>query len=133
MLKRKHTIGIVAAVAVLLLGSGVAFAIMSGANQEPDNAASTSASIQPASGAAVATDRVVPDPDAQRASATQQQQQAACDDGNIVGTVAGGVAGGVVGSQFGKGNGKTATTIGGALGGAALGNQFIPTRNVTCQ
>ena len=59
--------------------------------------------------------------------------QPSCDDKNIVGTVAGGAAGGVIGSQIGHGGGKTAATIGGVLGGAYLGNQYIPTRNVTCK
>lgn len=56
-----------------------------------------------------------------------------CDDKNIVGTVAGGAAGGVIGNQFGKGSGKTAATIAGIAGGALLGNEYIPTRNVTCR
>jgi outer membrane lipoprotein SlyB len=64
--------------------------------------------------------------------ASAQPAQPKCDDKNIVGTVAGGVAGGVVGNQFGKGSGKTAATVGGVVGGAVLGNQYIPTRNVTC-
>jgi uncharacterized protein YcfJ len=58
---------------------------------------------------------------------------AGCDDNNIVGTGLGGVVGGVAGSQVGKGDGKTAATIAGTLGGAYLGNQVIPTRNVTCK
>lgn len=60
-------------------------------------------------------------------------QKPACNDGNIVGTVIGGAAGGVAGSTIGKGSGKTAATIGGTLGGAVLGNQYIPTQNVTCR
>ena len=56
-----------------------------------------------------------------------------CNDKNIVGTLAGGVAGGVLGNQVGRGSGKTVATVGGALGGAYLGNQYIPTRNVTCR
>jgi uncharacterized protein YcfJ len=59
-------------------------------------------------------------------AAAQVAPAAGCDDNNIV-------AGGVVGSQVGKGSGKTAATIGGTLGGAYLGNQAIPTRNVTCR
>jgi uncharacterized protein YcfJ len=66
------------------------------------------------------------------ASAAPQQPAQRCDDNNIVGTAAGGVGGGVVGSQFGRGSGKTAATIAGVIGGAYLGNQYIPTRNVTC-
>ncbi len=65
--------------------------------------------------------------------AAAQPAEPRCDDSNIVGTIAGGAAGGVVGSQVGKGSGKTAATIGGVLGGAYLGNQYIPTRNVTCR
>lgn len=65
--------------------------------------------------------------------ALAQPPQPRCDDSNIVGTIAGGAAGGVVGSQVGKGSGKTAATIGGVIGGAYLGNQYIPTRNVTCR
>lgn len=57
----------------------------------------------------------------------------ACDDDNIVGKVVGGAAGGVAGSQIGSGSGKTAATIGGAVGGALLGEEYIPTRNVTCR
>ncbi len=56
-----------------------------------------------------------------------------CNDHNIVGTVGGGLTGGVVGNQFGKGSGKTLTTVGGAVGGAVLGNEYLPTRNVTCR
>ena len=62
-----------------------------------------------------------------------QPAQPQCNDSNIVGTLAGGAVGGIAGSQIGHGNGKTAATIGGALGGAVLGNQFIPTQNVTCR
>ena len=133
MVKRKHAFGIAALVVALLLTTGVAFAIMSAPDADnTQTEAKKAAYIQPASGKAVMTDRVVADPQQQRV-VQQQPAQPACDDGNIVGTVAGGVAGGVVGSQFCKGNGKTATTIGGALSGAVLGNQFIPTHNVTCQ
>jgi uncharacterized protein YcfJ len=57
----------------------------------------------------------------------------ACDDDNIVGKVVGGAAGGIAGSQFGSGNGKTAATIGGAVGGSLLGEEYIPTQNVTCR
>src|SRR5687768_7212627 len=56
-----------------------------------------------------------------------------CDDDNIVGKVVGGAAGGIAGSQIGSGNGKTAATIGGAVGGALLGEEYIPTQNVTCR
>ena len=65
--------------------------------------------------------------------AAAQPVQPRCDDSNIVGTIVGGAGGGIVGSQVGKGSGKTAATIGGVLGGAYLGNQYIPTRNVTCR
>lgn len=61
------------------------------------------------------------------------QQKPACDDHNVVGIVLGGAAGGLVGHQVGSGKGKDLATIGGALGGAYLGNQYIPTRNVTCR
>lgn len=68
---------------------------------------------------------------------TQQVQQApaqpACDDDNIVGKVIGGVGGGLIGNQIGKGNGNTAATIGGSVGGTLLGEEYIPTRNVTCR
>jgi len=56
----------------------------------------------------------------------------ACDDDNIVGKVVGGVGGGLIGSQIGKGNGKTAAIIGGSVGGTLLGEEYLPTRNVTC-
>jgi len=59
--------------------------------------------------------------------------QPPCDDKNIVGTLAGGVAGGVLGNQVGKGSGKTVATVAGAAGGAYLGNEYIPTRGVTCR
>ena len=57
----------------------------------------------------------------------------ACDDDNIVGKVLGGAAGGIAGSQIGSGNGKTAATIGGSVGGTLLGEEYIPTKNVTCR
>lgn len=57
----------------------------------------------------------------------------ACNDDNIVGKVVGGVGGGLLGSQVGKGGGKTAATIGGSVGGTLLGEEFIPTNNVTCR
>jgi outer membrane lipoprotein SlyB len=56
-----------------------------------------------------------------------------CDDDNIVGKVVGGTAGGLVGSQIGSGSGNTAATIGGAIGGTLLGEEYIPTKNVTCR
>jgi len=66
-------------------------------------------------------------------AAAPQPRQVACDDDNIVGKVAGGLIGGVAGSQFGSGNGKTAATIGGSVGGTLVGEEYIPTRNVTCR
>ena len=71
----------------------------------------------------------------QTASNTQPAPapQPACDDDNIVGKVAGGVAGGLAGSQVGSGNGKTAATIGGAVGDSLLGEEYLPTKNVTCR
>ena len=59
--------------------------------------------------------------------------QPTCDDDNIVGKVVGGAAGGVLGSQIGDGSGKTAATIGGSVGGTLLGEEYIPTKNVTCR
>lgn len=59
--------------------------------------------------------------------------RAACNDDNIVGKVVGGVGGGLVGNQIGKGKGNTAATIGGAVGGTLLGEEYIPTHNVTCR
>ena len=64
---------------------------------------------------------------------TAPAPQPACDDDNIVGKVVGGAAGGILGSQVGKGNGKTAATIGGSVGGTLLGEEYIPTKNVTCR
>lgn len=61
-----------------------------------------------------------------------QRVAAACDDDNIVGKVVGGVAGGLVGNEIGSGKGRTAATIGGSVGGTLLGEEYIPTRNVTC-
>lgn len=73
-----------------------------------------------------------------QAQPVQQVQRApapvpVCDDDNIVGKVVGGAAGGLAGSQIGGGSGKTAATIGGAVGGTLLGEEYIPTRNVTCR
>jgi len=64
---------------------------------------------------------------------TRQVRQVNCDDDNIVGKVIGGAAGGLAGSQIGDGNGKTAATIGGSVGGTLLGEEYIPTKNVTCK
>ena len=61
------------------------------------------------------------------------QQQARCDDGNIVGAAIGAGAGGLVGHQFGKGKGKDLATIGGVIAGGAAGHQMIPTRGVLCR
>jgi uncharacterized protein YcfJ len=72
-------------------------------------------------------------PAGQHYAAAQPPAQPACNDHNIVGTVAGGVAGGVLGSMIGHGTGKTVATIGGAGAGALVGNEVIPTRNVTCR
>jgi uncharacterized protein YcfJ len=69
------------------------------------------------------------------APAPVQQAQALppCDDKNIVGTVLGGLGGGLAGSQVGKGNGQIAATAVGVAAGAVAGNEYIPTRNVTCR
>lgn len=72
-------------------------------------------------------------PEPQPAPAQTAQHIPACDDDNIVGKVAGGVVGGLVGTQIGKGGGNKAATIGGSVGGTLLGEEFIPTRNVTCR
>ena len=58
--------------------------------------------------------------------------QPPCNDHNIVGTLIGGAAGGIAGHQIGKGSGRTVATIGGAAGGAYLGNEYLNTRNATC-
>lgn len=74
--------------------------------------------------------------DSKPVPAPVRQAQAApppCDDRNIVGTVLGGLGGGLVGSQVGKGNGQVAATAVGVAAGAVAGNEYIPTRNVTCQ
>lgn len=71
---------------------------------------------------------------APRAEAPRAQPaRVACNDDNIVGKVVGGVGGGLVGNQIGKGKGNTAATIGGAVGGTLLGEEYIPTHNVTCR
>ncbi len=74
---------------------------------------------------------------AQHESVTYNQPRQAplpaCDDDNIVGKVIGGAAGGVAGSQVGKGNGKTAATIGGTVAGSLIGEEYLPTKNVTCR
>jgi uncharacterized protein YcfJ len=64
--------------------------------------------------------------------AAAQPAKPSCDDGNVVGTVVGAVGGGLLGSQIGSGHGQTAAAIGGTVGGAYLGQQYIPTQNVTC-
>lgn len=69
----------------------------------------------------------------QQAPVQQTQAVPTCDDRNIVGTVLGGVGGGLVGSQIGKGNGQVAATAVGVAAGAVAGNEYIPTRNVTCR
>jgi hypothetical protein len=66
-------------------------------------------------------------------SQAQPDPQPACNDDNIVGKVTGGLAGGLIGSQIGSGSGKTAATIGGAVGGTIVGEEYIPTKNVTCR
>ncbi len=63
----------------------------------------------------------------------QVSTQPACDDDNIVGKVVGGTIGGIAGNQIGGGSGKTAATIGGSVGGTVLGEEYIPTDNVTCR
>ena len=80
----------------------------------------------------VKTEKIVWKEPRQQAQPQPVQQASNCDDGNIVGTVVGGVGGGLIGNQIGSGSGNTAATIGGAVGGAALGNRYIPTKNVTC-
>lgn len=66
-------------------------------------------------------------------TAAPQPVRVACNDDNIVGKVVGGVGGGLIGNQIGKGKGNTAATIGGAVGGTLLGEEYIPTNNVTCR
>lgn len=70
---------------------------------------------------------------ANMAQTAPAQPQPACDDDNIVGKVVGGVGGGLIGSQIGGGSGKTAATIGGSVGGTILGEEYVPTKNVTCR
>jgi uncharacterized protein YcfJ len=127
--KTKKAIGIgFGVLALVLLSAGASALIMSEMNRP--------AAEKPAVQRVVQKDRVHWNSErtSQAAPAAAQVAPAAgCDDNNIVGTALGGVAGGVVGSQVGKGSGKTAATIGGTLGGAYLGNQAIPTRNVTCR
>lgn len=66
-------------------------------------------------------------------SQTSSSSQANCNDDNIVGKVIGGIGGGLIGNQVGGGSGKTAATIGGSVGGTLLGEEYIPTKNVTCR
>jgi len=70
--------------------------------------------------------------DQDQGQAQAQPASSNCNDHNIVGTAVGGIGGGVLGSLLGHGTGKTVTTIGGALAGAYVGNQAVPTQNVTC-
>ena len=69
----------------------------------------------------------------QQLAYAQPAQQAACDDGNVLGYLAGGAVGGVLGNQVGKGSGNTAATIGGVVGGAYVGGKYLPTRGATCR
>ncbi len=92
------------------------------------------AAIAPAAGSAR-----VPQQPVQQQAVQQQPIQAnaepakpRCDDDNIVGKVAGGIVGGLLGNEIGSGRGNTAATIGGSVGGTLLGEEFIPTQNVTC-
>jgi len=111
---------IVTSAAVLLL-MGAAAAIGSYATRE-------SLTPKPAANAGA-----MPSKNYSQKTASAQPERPPCNDKNIVGTVAGGVGGGLIGSQIGKGSGNTAAIIGGVAGGALLGNQYIPTRGVTCR
>jgi uncharacterized protein YcfJ len=107
-----------------LIGAGIAILLITGTAAVASYA--TRESLQPKS-------EITAQNKQQQVAAAPVAEPPRCDDGNIVGTIAGGAAGGVIGSQVGKGSGKTAATIGGVIGGAYLGNQVIPTRNVTCR
>lgn len=121
-MKTKSVVALVAG-AILLIGAtaGASVYVMENMN---DDSSETQAVVQTSSKETVTYNQP---------RTTTTQARPACDDDNIVGKVVGGVAGGVAGSQFGKGNGKTATTIGGSVGGALLGEEYLPTKNVTCR
>ena len=124
------TVFIAAGAAVLLMGASAAVASY---YTRESVAPTQQTAIAPQPAQVTSQSGTGPAPVHRRHVASARPAQPACDDNNIVGTLAGGVGGGVVGSQFGKGHGNTAATIGGTLGGAYLGNQVIPTRNVTCR
>jgi len=113
---KKQALGLITVVAVLTALTVSAGAYFMSQPKAPEDTVSK--------GSVKATTQVQPQ---------QQQVVRNCDDDNIVGKVIGGAAGGVVGSKFGKGNGKTAATIGGSVGGTLLGEEYIPTKNVTCR
>lgn len=113
--KNKQLIAVSAVAILLMAGTAAVASYMTREALQPQAESKTQAKQQPA--------RV----------ASAQPAQPRCNDNNIVGTVAGGAVGGILGNQVGKGSGKTAATIGGVLGGAYVGNQVIPTRNVTCR
>lgn len=122
-MKTKSAVALVAG-AILLIGATAGASVYVMENMDED-AAKTEAVVKTSSKETVTYN--------QPRTTTTTQAQPACDDDNIVGKVVGGVAGGVAGSQFGKGNGKTAATIGGSVGGSLLGEEYLPTKNVTCR
>ena len=119
------------AIIVLLMGAAAAIAAYATKQSlHPDNTVVVS-EAKPVK--LINPPHVVHAPPQMAAAQPVQPMQPGCDDRNIVGTLAGGAAGGLVGSQIGKGKGNTAAIIGGIAGGALVGNQYIPTRNVTCR
>lgn len=117
-MKQKHLIAVAAGILALIAFGAGAAAMMK--NNEPQKTAVEQSSTRH-------EEIRWNNPPAQVAA------QPACDDDNIVGKLAGGVVGGIAGSQIGSGKGKTAATIGGAVGGSLLGEEYIPTQNVTCK
>lgn len=117
----KTTVGIVAAALLLFTATAAIASYVTRETMKPAAVASTPAKTK--------YKEVAQAQPVQHAAPAQPK----CDDSNIVGTAVGGVAGGIAGNQIGNGKGKTVATIGGVLGGAYLGNQYIPTRNVTCR
>lgn len=125
MTKNQKTIAIAAAALVALAGVAAASSYLTRQSVEEEQLAEAEQKPAP-----------VKHRNHKQASAANATQPAAgrpaCNDHNVVGTVIGGVAGGVVGNQFGRGSGRTVATVGGAAGGAYLGNEYINTRNATC-
>jgi uncharacterized protein YcfJ len=119
---KTNTIVAIGAGALLLVAATAGASVYLMENNDPEEKANTSTTR-------VSTQETIHYNQPRQAQAPQP----ACDDDNIVGKVVGGAGGGLAGSQIGSGSGKTAATIAGAVGGTLLGEEYIPTKNVTCR